>query len=159
MDIDTLLNRFRIASRELFNQFFHVDDPYNSEDAWVREARFRQIESLLFEKLVIEPAQLPNIPYRTRHPDIRVELRHGPCAPITLNREIDSGYWDYPLKEITQDAKLAFVAFFDWDQLDYRDYRYVRVVVAEWPSRPAVVGKHAFIETHYVRFSLNLPPL
>lgn len=53
-------------------------------------------------------------------------------APIMFNREIQSGYWDHPLKEVTNDAKLVFVSFFDWDDLDYRDNRYVRVIVGEF---------------------------
>lgn len=153
MELDALLNRFRIASRELFNQFFRVEDPDKSDDAWVLEERYREVEALLFEKLVLEPAQLPIISYGTLHPNIRVELRHGERAPIMLNREIDSGYWDYPLKEATRDAKLAFVSFFDWDQLDYRDHRYVRAQVTQWQSQPKAIGKHAFIETHCVRFT------
>jgi hypothetical protein len=58
-----------------------------------------------------------------------------------LNREVDSGYWDYPLEEVTREAKLGFISFFDWDQLDYRDHRYVRVQVLEWASQPTVVGE------------------
>lgn len=153
MDLDARLNHFRTASRELFNHFFRVDDPYNNDDAWALEERYREVESLLFAKLVLEPADLPIIPYGTLNPNIRVELRRGELAPIMLNREIDSGYWDYPLKEVTREAKLAFVSFFDWDQLDYRDHRYVRVQVTEWRSWPDAVGKHAFIEAHCVRFT------
>ena len=153
MDLDILLNRFRIASRGLFNQFFRMDAPHNSGEAWILEARYCEVEALLFDKLVLEPAQLSSIPYRTLHPEIRVELRNGGFAPMMLNREVDSGCWDYPLGEVTREAKLAFVSFFDWDQLDYRDHRYVRVVIADWPTRTALVGKHALIETHYVRFS------
>ena len=45
------------------------------------------------------------------------------------------------------------MSFFDWDLLGYRDYRYARVQVTEWPSHAAVVGKHALIETQYVRYT------
>ena len=153
MEFDALLNRFRVASRELFNQFFRVDDPYNNEDAWALEESYGEVESLLFQKLVLEPADLSLIPYGTLHPNIRVELRHSDFAPIMLNRELHCGYWDFPLEEVTREARLAFISFFDWDQLDYRDHRYIRVQVTEWPSQPSVIGKHALIETHYVRFT------
>jgi hypothetical protein len=152
MDLDARINRFRIASRELFNQFFRVDDAYNNDQAWILEERFCEVQELLFQKLVIEPAGLPTVAYGVLNPSIRAVLRHGEFAPIMLNREVDSGYWDHPLREVTREAKLAFISFFDWDQLDYRDHRYVRVQVLEWPSQPSVVGKHAFIEAHYVRF-------
>ncbi|MCP5242486.1 MAG: hypothetical protein H6940_03455 [Burkholderiales bacterium] len=153
MELDAHINRFRIATRELFNHFFRVDDPYNN-GSWVLEERYEEVESLLFEKLVLEPAELPLIPYGTLQPNIRVNLRGtGGFVPIMLNREVDSGYWDYPLKEVTREAKLAFISFFDWDQLDYRDHRYVRAQVIERKSQPEIVGKHAFIETHYVCFA------
>ena len=69
-----------------------------------------------------------------------------------LNRGEDSGYWDHPQNEVNRDAVLAFVTFFDWDSLDLVDWRYVRVIVREWPSHPELVGKHALVETIYVHF-------
>lgn len=153
MKLDALLNRFRIASRELFNHFFRVDDPYNKEDAWNLEESYGEVEGLLFQKLVIEPADLSIIPYGKLHPNILVQLRHSDFCPVMLNREIDCGYWDFPLEEITREAQLSFISFFDWDQLDYRDHRYVRVQITQWPSQPNAVGKHALIETQYVCFA------
>jgi len=154
MELDILLNRFRLATRELFNHYFRIEDPYSRMDiAWALEERYREVESLLFEKLVLEPGDLHEMSYGTLHPHIRVELPHGEFAPFMLNRETDSGYWDHPLKEVTRDAKLAFISFFDWDQLAYRDHRYVRVQVMEWPSHPDAVGKHALIESIYVQFA------
>ena len=153
MDLDARMNQFRVASRELFNQFFRADDPYNNDQAWPMEERYSEVQELLFQKLVLEPAGLPPIAYGLLNSSVVVALRHGDFAPIMLNREVDSGYWDHPLREVTRDAKLAFVSFFDWDQLDYRDRRYVRVQVLDWPSQPAAVGKHGLIEAHYVRFS------
>jgi hypothetical protein len=154
VELDALMNRFRVASRELFNQFFRIDDPdRHHQHAWVLEERYGEVESLLFQKLVLEPAELPLLSYGVLHPGINVRLRHSAFAPIMLNREIDSGYWDYPLKEVATDAKLALMSFFDWDQLDYRDHRYVRVQVIEWSSQPSTVGKHALIEAPYVSFA------
>jgi hypothetical protein len=37
------------TSRELFNQFFHVSEPYNN-DGWTPEERFREVETMLFQK-------------------------------------------------------------------------------------------------------------
>lgn len=155
MEINSLVHRFRLASRDLFNHFFRVEDPYENEDAWAFEERYSEVEALLFEKLVLEPANLPVIRYGSMHPAIGVEIKYGEFAPVMLNRELDSGYWDDPIKEVTSEAKLAFISFFDWDQLDYRDHRYVRVQVLEWPSQPHTIGKHALIETHYVIFKKN----
>ncbi len=154
MDIDDLMNSFRLAGRELFNHFFRLDNPWNnSVEAWLLEGRFSRVERVLFRVLVSEPAALPDIRYGEVQTSIFVELRSGTSAPIMVNRGIDSGSWDHPLREATGEARLLFVRFFDWDQLGYRDNRYARVQIDSWPSRPDVIGKHALIETQYVRFA------
>lgn len=154
MNIDSRINQFRVASRELFNQFFRVEDPYHHDQAWILQERHSDLETLLFQKMVLEPEGLPTLVYGEVHPRIAVSVRMGDTAPMLLNRGIDSGYWDHAQREVAQDAKLAFIKFFDWDQLDYRDNRYVRVQILEWPSHPDLAGKHALIETLYVRFSV-----
>lgn len=151
-NIDEMMNQFRLASRELFNHFFRVPDPYVN-DGWLLEDRFSGVQCILFQKLVTEPASLLDATYGTLQPEIQIELRSGESAPIMINREINSGYWDYPIKEVTKDARLLFVSFFDWDQLDYRDNRYVRLQIDDWPSHPETCGKQALIESRHVRFS------
>ena len=151
MSLDEMMNQFRLASREMFNHYFRVLQPYEN-DGWMLEERFGEVEELLFQKLVAEPASIKPVTYGHIQSDIGVELRSGEFAPIMLNREIDSGYWDSPLEEITKDAKLFFLSFFDWDNLDYHDNRYVRVQVGDWPSHPEAIGKHALIESQYVKF-------
>ena len=153
MNIDSRINHFRIASLELFNLFFRVDDPYSNDQAWVMEERYSEVQDLLFQKLVVEPAGLQSVVYGLLTSSIVVSLRYGDFAPIMLNREVDSGYWDHSLKEVTREARLGFISFFDFDQLAYRDHRYVRVQVLEWQSQPSVVGKHGLLESQYVRFS------
>lgn len=156
MNLDAHLNRFRLASRELFNHYFRVEDASGNgtdPEAWGAQERFEEVETVLFDKLVLEPSQLAGPAYGQRNARIRVCLRSASFAPIMMNREVDSGYWDHPIREVTDDVTLEFISFFDWDQLHYRDHRYVRVVVAGWPSQPAAVGKHGLIESQYVRYA------
>ena len=150
MELDALLNRFRLASRELFNHYFHAGT--HDEDAWLAEERFAIVQEHLFTALVTEPANLPDVPYGQLQPDIRVALRGSQSGPWMLNRELQSGYWDHPQREFTQDAVLRFMCFFDWDPVDFKDNHYVRVVVTAWPGHPELVGKHALVESLYVRF-------
>jgi len=150
--LDDLVNRFRLASRDLFNQYYHVDNPYQN-DGRAAHSRFDDVEELLFQTLVVEPGKLSVVEYGQVHPQIRVELRHGDRVPVMLNRGEDSGYWDYPIHEVTREPTLLFVRFFDWDQLDFHDNRYVRVQVGAWKSHPEVAGRHALIESQYVRFT------
>ncbi len=170
MTLNEMMNRFRVASRELFNHFFHVSGatgeaagaPPNASgaeggDAWDFEMRFSHVEEVLFEKMVCEPARLTHVGYGSVQPEIVVELDSDFC-PIMLNREVNSGNWDFPLREVTRDARMVFLRFFDWDILAYRDNRYVRVRVEHWPSHPEAVGKQALIESQYVHFVRAVSP-
>jgi hypothetical protein len=164
MTLDENMNRFRLASRELFNHFFHVPAATGeasalpagtssacNDEAWDMKERFSDVEAVLFEKLVIEPAQLKQVEYGNLHPEIAFKLNSEFC-PVMLNRDVSSGYWDFPIREVTDEARLLFIRFFDFDVLSYRDNRYVWVQVDDWPSRPETAGKHALVETQYVHF-------
>jgi hypothetical protein len=148
------MNKFRLASRDLFNHFFYVADPYNNRQlAWLQEERFRDIQAVLFQKQVVEPMFLNTVEeYGRPQPNILVEPNNNHAIPIMLNREINTGYWDYPLKEVDANARLFFVCFFDWDQLNYRDNRYVCIQVNQCLTHSEIVGKHGLIESQYVRF-------
>ncbi len=147
-----MMIQFRLASRELFNHFFHIVNPYEN-NGWIVTERFAIVEEILFQKLVTEPASLPSMRYGDIQTDIMVELNGCEFAPTMFNRDVDSGYWDYPLTETDKEAELVFISFFDWDMLDYRDNQYVRVLVQAWPGRSDIVGKHGLIESQYVRFT------
>ncbi|MBS1144918.1 MAG: hypothetical protein H6R14_2324 [Proteobacteria bacterium] len=150
MSIDDLMNRFRLASRELFNNYFRIDIP-SSVDPWLVEERFSNVQDELFQMMVTEPASISRIGYGDLQTDIIVEMRSD-SVPWLLNRDKNSGYWDAEPNQVTRDAQLKFKAFFDWDQLSYRDNTYVRVLVVDWPAMPSVVGRDALIEAQYVRY-------
>lgn len=152
MELDALMNRFRLASRELFNHYFHAST--HDDAQWAADERFTTLEEQLFHALVSEPANLSTAIYGRFQPTILVRLRIGEFAPLMLNRETESSYWDHPQQEFTQDAVFHFMQYFDWDHTDFKDNRYVRVVVAEWPSKPELVGKQALVESQYVRFTV-----
>jgi len=157
------ISRFRVASRELFNNYFRT--PLGSSNDFQLEEAFAAVEQLLFEKLVLEPWTIPNVTNGYKfgpYPSIRVQVRMPKgatdevqqfrSAPMKINRQIYSGYWDHPLNVVTNEATLLFICFFDFDQLSYRDNRYVRVMITEWKSHPAVVGKEALIESSLVEY-------
>ena len=69
--------------------------------------RFSHVEEVLFEKLVCEPARLTHAPYGSLQSEILVELNSDVC-PIMLNREVNLGYWDFPIREVTRDGRPVF---------------------------------------------------
>jgi hypothetical protein len=151
MDLDATMSEFRLASRELFNRHFRVANPYEN-GGWTLEERFTALQTVLFEMLVARPSELPLERYGLPQPRVSVSLRLGDFAPLMINRGIDSGYWDHPIREIDREAALRFVSFFDWDQLGVRDNMYVRVVIISWPRASELEGKHALIGANYVQY-------
>jgi len=156
--IDRQMNTFRLAARGVFNQYFRTDPKDKLEDAWTQIERFAEVERVLFDALVIQPCELE---HRTYHDDtmeeIGVKLRHGTRAPAMVNRDIDSGYWDFPVCEVTTDTLMTFVHYCDWDRTDYIDFRYARVIIDSDASEARLNGKHALIETQYVKFFHRMP--
>ena len=85
MNFNERMNRFRVASRELFNNFLHIAgassstsgtplNEYSADGAWELEIRFSHVEEVLFESLVCEPAKLTHEGYGRLQPEIVVEL-------------------------------------------------------------------------------------
>jgi hypothetical protein len=103
MDIDEIMNQFRLASRMLFNQFFHITNPYHN-NGWVFEEQFSEAQKVIFQKLIIDPTSLQSIEYGDPHTQTFVNLYVGDFSPIMINRAIKSGYWGHPLTECTKDA-------------------------------------------------------
>jgi hypothetical protein len=151
MTLNEHMNRFRVASRELFNGYFRSTTAYDDPEAWVLHERFGILQKVLFHQLVTEPASLEVVSYGDPQPQILIEVQSDP-TPWMLNRHVNSGYWNGQPEKVSQEARLPFISFFDWDQLGVRDNRYVRVQVANWAAQPDVVGKHALIESHHVRY-------
>ena len=73
-------------------------------------------------------------------------------APAMINRDIDSGYWDYPVQRLEKEAVLGFVSFFDWNEADLLDHQYVRVQILGHSTRE-LIGKSALLEVQYVTFA------
>ncbi|MDP5238750.1 hypothetical protein Q9Q94_04375 [Uliginosibacterium sp. 31-16] len=156
MNIDRRINKFRLASRELFNNYFLEE--FLADEDWDFYEQFTTIEESLFQALVTAQSGIEEIIYGFPQPAIQVVARQGSSGmPIMLNREIDSGYWDHPIKQCVPGCVFTFKIFFDWDQRSYKDNRYVRAIVKTWPDNPSLVGKHVLIETHYVSYEQVTP--
>jgi hypothetical protein len=65
--------------------------------------------------------------------------------------ETGNGYWDDPVDQVSAGkVEMHFLAFFDWNQLDYRDLTYYRVRIAALNEQPHLVGREALIDRQYV---------
>ena len=152
MNIDDHINRFRLASTEIFNHYYHKST--HDDDAWAADERFELVEEALFKSLVTWPAKIDEIPYYELQEGIRVLAKSDTSIPWHLNRDIEGGNWDHPQNTFTNEAVLLFESFFDWDQVDFKNNTYVRVKVHDWPSKKELIGKYALVEWQYVKFEL-----
>lgn len=153
MDFDELMGQFRRANRELFNNFFLNLE----EDGWLARERYTDVEFILFQRMVLSMFDIQGVGYGKPEPAVRVVIAgdHS-SAPIMINREIDSPYFDFPVDQLTRDAVLHFVKFFDWSPTNVCDHQYVEVQINDWPSHPETKGKIALIENLHVKFELVL---
>ncbi|GGP27051.1 hypothetical protein [Silvimonas amylolytica] len=155
MELNESIMRFRLASRELFNNYFRVVSPYEAGAlAWQNLEYFREIEKQLYRFMVLAPHDLTNVRYGDINSKIKI-LAKSDFLPAMVNREIDSGYWDYPIAGLKGDYSLSFIVFFDWDVLSFHDGKYVRVKIDSCFDDSVIVGKHALVEVENVRFFLE----
>ena len=85
MNLDPLLHRFRIASRDLFNQHYLVPPPIDFE-AWACLEHFDLVEEALFQTLVIQSGPFSPAKYGVPNPEISVLVQTDE-TPIMINRE------------------------------------------------------------------------
>ena len=152
MKLDPLINRFRLASRELYNNHFSIEPPEDF-DAWDWCENFYDVERALFRALVIHPSPLSKAEYGARNQQIRV-VSQTDTTPILINRLDDRqhGYWDCPINQIDRTAVLQFVYFFDFDRSKPKDNQYAMVWIESFPGHEIVSGRYALIEHQYVSY-------
>ncbi|QGM98389.1 hypothetical protein [Methylocystis parvus] len=153
-NLDIRMRLFRSLSREVFNIAFYVDNPWsNTKLAWNINEYFTELERHMFNYIVLEPLDFQIIPYgRVNHEIEVIGASYLDSIPALLNRDIESGYWDYPIKEIPSDAKCKFISFFDWSDIDLKDYEFVKITIITCKSLPEIVGKHALVAPRNIIF-------
>ncbi len=152
-DITDAVSQFREAARHLWNATFFPGADWDDRD------RFSLVCVELFDALVLAPAGIRGIrlpamcepdpaPMRALHVVPRTESG----VPIMINRTTPRcGYWDDPVDRVRpSDVCLEFVRFFDWAELERRDFRYVQVHIAGFTGRPHLLGRRALLDSEYV---------
>lgn len=145
VELNSLMNKFRLASRDLYNNCFReIGDELGLQGLMID--RFDEIEALLFSSIVLEPMGLDNsAEYKRPQPGITAIVLETGSAQAFINRDVKSGYWDFPITEVTKDTVMLFASYFDWDSWGIRDNHYVRVQIKQWDAHPDTVGKFALI--------------
>ncbi|HYL85229.1 MAG TPA: hypothetical protein VE263_13415 [Candidatus Angelobacter sp.] len=157
-DVSGIFDHYRTSARAIWNTAFWPDEDFRN---WDSIDQFHEIEKLLFEELVLAKVE-KDWPFqdlfRNAIPFFNVvpSLVHGTTILIQKPRPgAATGYWDDPVNFVKPgEAKLLFIAYFDWNQMDYIDLRYYRVQIASFDAHPELVGREALIEREHAAIHL-----
>ena len=158
-DVTELINRHRECVRHLWNTYFwpqaEIDDDWNLRD------QFEDISTKLFSALVLWPIERESYELKPEYlqPQTAVSFLHvvpnGSCQ-ILINREVSSGYWDYPIETVEEsDVDLRFIHYFDWWMIGHRDFEFFRIVISSSSAHPELNGKHALVRPLNVRVEFD----
>ena len=154
-DITDLMQKHRECSRNIWNAYFWPQAEI--EDDWDLRNRFEDIHVKLFSSLVLWPLEREDREPTPAYwhplqpvPFIRV-VPNNSCS-ILINREISSGYWDHPIKEVAAaDIDMRFIHYFDWSNIGYRDFEYLQVLIVASVAHPELNGRHGLVQPLNVR--------
>jgi hypothetical protein len=157
-DVTNLFETYRESARHLRNTYFSTRDSKN----WNTIEDFNEVAKVLFARLVLY--RLADNYDRTI--DRAVEDRRllivpdAERMPLMISREKNGGgYWDHPIEVLQRgEAKIAFKAYFDWDQHGLIDFRYYHGVILGSVAHPEVVDHEVLIETIYGRILFESAP-
>jgi hypothetical protein len=148
-DVTVVMDRYRECVRHVWNAYFAAEA---REDAdWDAIDDFNAAAGYLFRALVLrelghEAGEADSLVETRQEPLLFLRVVVDPIAEIHINRELTSGYWDYPLTRVAKDdLELAFLGYFDWAVVDHRDFAYYRVRIVGSAKYPDVVGKDALV--------------
>jgi len=153
-DISSVFDHYRVSARSIWNTAFWPDVDFRN---WDSIDQFKEIQRILFSELVLAKVgrdwPVQDI-FRVSIPFFRV-VPHFEAAPIMIQNPrpgAPSGYWDHPVNRVSPgEVEMHFLRYFDWDDLDYVDFRYYLVKIARFDSQAELVSREALIERAHAR--------
>lgn len=156
-DVTGILDHYRVSARGIWNAAFWPDAAFRN---WDSVDRFDEIQRILFSELVLGKLErdwpIEDV-FRIPILFLRV-VPSGESMPIMIQNprpDRPRGYWDYPQNRISPgEAEMNFLAYFDWNQLDYVDFRYYRVKIARFDAKSELIGREALIDREHASVHL-----
>jgi hypothetical protein len=148
VDLTEDLHRYRDCARFLWNVFLRPSADADSVEV------FDSVRELLFAEIVLGKIGVADYRRQALQPIEFLLVKPQFDGTSILVQRSGGGhtrYWDDPTNSVgIEEAKLAFVDFFDWDQFSYRDFKFVLVTVVDWERKPNLVGRLALLEATQV---------
>lgn len=148
-DVTAVFNHYRVSARAIWNTAFWPDPDLRHWDA---VDQFDAIQRLLFDQLVLAKLDkewpLDQI-FRQAISFFQI-VPSSQEVPIMIQNPrpgLGTGYWDHPVNSIKRgQAELLFIEYFDWNRMDYVDFRYHRVKISGFDAHPELVGREALMD-------------
>ena len=144
-----LFQQYKEATRHLRNTSFVPE----SQSDWETVEAFDEISFFLFKHLVNVKLGIFEKDWERWGESLKEFklVASSAILPIMINRDGDSGYWDNPVDEVQKgDLEIAFTEYFDWDQFDLADFRYIKGKIQSSEKYPELIGYNVLIESIYV---------
>ena len=147
-DVSSTFDHYRASARAVWNTAFWPAPQFRS---WDSVDEFDEIQRLLFQALVVAKLErewpLQNT-FREAIPFFQIVPTSSTRILIQKPRPgAPTGYWDDPVSTIDPgEAELLFIAYFDWNRMDYIDLQYYRVKISRFDAHRELVGREALIE-------------
>jgi hypothetical protein len=120
------------------------------DNDWDLSELFDEVAARLFHAIVLrkigrDRALQPDF-LCPKEPLMFLRLEFGRRSDLMVNRGVNTGYWDDPLRVASSDdLDLRFVQFFDWSSLEYRDFALYRARIVASVPHPEVVGRDVLV--------------
>ena len=155
-DCTELFMQYREMARLIWNLAFWAKAEVRASDCFQTGdyvAAFREIAARLYEGMVLLPLgyedRVIDIDSPGRTVPFHIELKYGGTKLLVArNGPTEPGriYENHKLPLDLGSYELIFVDFFDWSQLDLRDFRFFEVLIKRLDAKPEYAGHHGLIE-------------
>jgi hypothetical protein len=147
-----IIHQYRLALRYLWNTHFWSNQAIRDIQA-IRE--FEELKLSLFTWLVAKrlgpdfeaPTSVFGDPYKVV-PKVNASPRRFPSMRVDIGFENRPGQrWAELTGEFTaKDMTLTILDFFDWNLMDWRDFRFYRVRIDSIQGQPDKVGREGLVD-------------
>jgi hypothetical protein len=142
------MHTYRECVRHIWNTQFMGNEQRPDWDVRDQfcDAALILFQALVFRGLDVDDSQL-RADYRgDQTPLMFLRLEVAVASTIMVNRTGAGTYWDDPVTRIEAgDCELRFIQFFDWSDLDFRDFAFYRARITGSSRYPHLVGRDALL--------------
>jgi hypothetical protein len=147
-DLTARMHTYRECVRHIWNtQFMGNEQPpdWDLRDQFC-DAALILFQALVFRGLDVDDSELLADYRGDQTPLMFLRLEVAAASTILVNRTGAGTYWDDPVHRIEAgDCELRFIQFFDWSDLDFRDFAFYRARIVGSSRYPHLVGRDALL--------------